>query len=153
MSNISRSNVSIRLFGTELDPEYITQLLGCEPSSAAKTGQKIIKSDGTERIVRKGFWHLDYGESDEILLEEKIKLLFERLTDNLESWQEVTKNLDLADIYCGLFIDKWNEGFTLSQSLLKNISDRNLTIGFDIYSPTDTWYGNNEESETSKESD
>ena len=152
MADISRSTISIRLFGSELNPEKITRLLGCEPSSAAKTGEKIIKRNGKERIVKKGFWRLTYGESDEVILEEKIELLFGKLTTNLDSWSEVTRNLDTADIFCGLFIDNWNEGFTLSQSILKKISDRNLEIGFDIYSPTDTWDEKSEEDELSQES-
>ena len=152
MADISRSTVSIRLFGSELNPDKITQLLGCEPSSAAKTGEKIIERNGQERIVKKGFWHLTYGESDEVILEEKIELLFGKLTTNLDSWREVTRNLDTADIFCGLFIDNWSEGFTLSQSILKKISDRNLEIGFDIYSPTDTWDEKSEEVELSQAS-
>jgi hypothetical protein len=152
MADISRSRVSIRLCGSELNPEKITQLLGCEPTSAAKTGEKIIKRNGQERVVKTGFWHFSYGESDDVIIEEKIELLFGKLTNNLESWQEATKNLDLADIFCGLFIDNWNEGFTLSQSTLRKISERNLKIGFDIYSPTDTWYAEGEENETTEDS-
>jgi hypothetical protein len=147
MSDISRSTVSIRLFGAELNPEQVTQLLGCLPSSAAKTGETIIRSNGKERIVSKGFWLLEHGRTDESGVEEKIEFLLAKLTDNLEAWKSVTKDLDRADIFCGLFIDKLNEGFKLSQSVLKKISDRNLEVSFDIYSPTDGWYGDNEESE------
>ena len=152
MADISRSTVSIRLFGSELNPEKITQLLGCEPSSAAKTGEKIIKRNGREIIAKKGVWLLSYGESDEVLVEEKIELLFGKLTDNLESWQEVTKDLDSADVFCGLFIDNWNEGFTLSPATMRKISERNLEINFDIYSSTETWHEESKESETPEES-
>jgi hypothetical protein len=138
MSDISRSTTSIRLFGAELDPEYVTQRLGYTPSSAAKKGDKLTKPDGKIRIVKMGFWRLWYGESDSVL-EEKIELLLGRLTDNLDAWQEITKDLEVADIFCGLFIDRWNEGFELSPSIMRKISDRNLKIGFDIYSPTDSW--------------
>ncbi len=152
MSEISSSTVTIRLLGAELDPDHVTQLLRGTPSAAAKTGDKIIKPDGRERIVKRGFWRLEYGKRDAMGLEEKIEILLAKLTDNLESWQDVTRNLESADIYCGLFIDNWNEGFTLSSSMIKKISDRNLTIGFDIYSPTDTWFRNDKESERSDES-
>jgi uncharacterized protein DUF4279 len=93
MADISRSTVSIRLFGSELHPEEITQLLGCEPSSAAKTGEKIIKRNGQERIVKKGFWLLDYGESDDVLVENKIEFLFGKLTDNLAHGKKSRKTL------------------------------------------------------------
>lgn len=151
MADISRSTVSIRLFGSELNPEKITQLLGCEPSSSARTGEKIIKRNGQERIVKMGFWLLDYGDSDHVLIEKKIEILLGKLTDNLGSWQVVTKDLDLADVCCGLFIDNWNEGFMLSPITLRKISERNLEIGFDVYSPTDTWYAESEEGETPEE--
>jgi hypothetical protein len=152
MSDISRTTVSIRLFDKELDPEYVTQKLGCKPTAAAKTGEKLVLPSGKERIIKRGYWRLEYGDNEERILEEKIKLLFASMTDDLEAWHEVTRTAQVADIFCGLFIDTWNEGFTLSQSTLRMISERNLKIGFDIYSPTDTWYGENEESEASETS-
>jgi len=151
MADISRSTVSIRLFGSELNPEKITQLLGCEPTSAAKTGEKIIKRNGQERIVKKGFWLLGYGESDDVFVENKIEILFGKLTGNLEAWKEATKNLDLADVFCGLFVDNPNEGFALSPTTLRKISERNLEIDFDIYALTDTWYAESKKSEMQEE--
>jgi hypothetical protein len=148
MSNISRSTVSIRLFGVKLDPEYLTQCLGCSPTSAAKTGEKITKPNGKTRIVKMGFWHLAYGASDAVILEEKIELLFGKLTDNLDVWKEITESAEGADLFCGLFIDRWNEGFILSPSIMRKISDRNLEIDFDIYTPTDSWDSEKEPNES-----
>src|SRR5688572_17571166 len=122
MAQISRTTVSIRFFGKELDHEFVSQQLSCTPSSAARTGEKIITPNGKERIIKRGYWRLEYGDSDEILLEKKIKLLFAKMTDDLGSWQEVTRTADIAEIFCGLFIDTWNEGFTLSPSTLRMIS-------------------------------
>jgi hypothetical protein len=145
MSAINRSTASMRLFGFELDPAYITQVLGCEPSSAARRGDRISKPEKPERIATRGFWHLEYGNADELNIEAKIEVLLEKLTNDLAAWREATKDLDVADIYCGLFLDDVNEGFTLSPSLLKKIADRNLKIGFDIYSSPNSWDDENEE--------
>lgn len=139
MANISRSTVSLRLFGPALDPADLTQRLGCTPSAAAKKGDQITKPNGTTRIVKRGSWRLSDGESDDILLEEKIEFLLQKLTDDLGVWHEITKDLEVADLFCGLFIDHWNEGFTLSPSIIRKIADRGLKINFDIYSPTDSW--------------
>lgn len=147
MSHISRSTVSIRFFGLDLDPEYITQVLGCEPSSGAKRGDRISKPETRERIAQKGFWLLNYGKIDATNIEEKIEVLLDKLTDNLEAWHEVTKDLDVADIYCGLFLENVNEGLLLSPYILKKITDRNLKIGFDIYSALNSWDEENEEDE------
>ena len=150
MPDISRSTVSIRLFGAELDPEYLTQSLGCLPSFAAKKGEQLTKRNGKTRVVKKGFWrlHLNDGEDNTVPLEEKIELLLGRLTDNLDTWQEITKDLQVADIFCGLFIDNWNEGFGLSPAIMKKVSDRNIKIDFDIYSPTNSWYREKEQDES-----
>jgi hypothetical protein len=51
-----------------------------------------------------------------------------------------------------LFIDNWNEGFALSPTTLRKISERNLEIDFDIYSPTDTWSAEDKEGEIPEES-
>jgi hypothetical protein len=51
---------------------------------------------------------------------------------------QATVNIN-ADIFCGLFLNEWNQGFELSSKLLKELSTRNLKIGFDLYSPTDSW--------------
>jgi len=39
-----------------------------------------------------------------------------------------------VDIFCGVFLDDWNRGFDLPPQVLKMLSDRGITIGFDIYS-------------------
>ena len=139
MPNISRSTVSLRLFDKKLDPENLTQLLGCTPSYSASAGETLILPNGKTRLVKIGYWRLEYGDSDAIDLEEKIELLLAKLTDNLDAWQKATKTIKTADLFCGLFLDTWNEGFQLSPNLLRKIAERNLTISFDLYSPTDSW--------------
>ena len=42
-----------------------------------------------------------------------------------------------VDMFFGLFMDAWNEGFDISSNMLKKLSDRNIKISFDIYSSTD----------------
>ncbi|MCB9134366.1 MAG: DUF4279 domain-containing protein [Anaerolineales bacterium] len=138
MSDITRSTVSIRFRGYDLDPLNLSTLLGCSPSSAAKRSEELINSNGDIRVVKKGFWHLSYGDSDAIEIEEKIHLLLGKLTDDLNVWQMITQSVK-ADLFFELFLDGWNEGFELSPATLKKLSDRNLKIGFDIYSPTDSW--------------
>jgi hypothetical protein len=148
MPTISHSTVSIRFLSADLDPQNLTQLLNCIPTSAAKTGEKLKKPNGETRIVRKGFWHLAYGESDSLGVEDKIELLLGKLTNNLDVWQKITESFK-ADMFFGLFLDEINEGFELSPITMKKLSDRNLSIGFDIYSPTTSWYEEDEKNDVS----
>ena len=142
MSEISRSAASIRFYGPDLDPEMLSQLLGASPTRSGRKGEPQSGSDGDDsRTNRTGFWLIDYGEPDETDLEEKVESLLRKLTDNLEIWQEITAAYQV-DVFCGLFLDGWNEGFELSPELMKKLADRGLPIGFDIYSPTDSWENN-----------
>ena len=59
---VDRWKVELRIYGEELDPDRISGLLGCEPSSAARKGAPFPK---------KGRWILeinskDCDESDEV---------------------------------------------------------------------------------------
>ena len=139
MSAISRSTISIRVSGKNIDPNKVSQLLGCLPTLAAMAGDVITKPDGKTRVVKNGFWHLKYGESDAIELEEKIDNLLGKLTNDLIAWETITRDYRV-DIFCGLFCDNWNEGFWLTPKLLRKLGERNIEIGFDIYSPTYSWY-------------
>ncbi len=137
MSAISRSAVSIRIFGKFLDPDQITALLGCSPSTSGKTDEIIFSESGIPRKIRKGFWFIENGESDAVDLEEKINLLLDKLTGNLEVWQQITREYK-ADIFCGLFMNNINEGFTFTPTLMRKLADRNVKIGFDIYTSVNT---------------
>lgn len=70
MSEISRSTISIRIFGKSLNPDWLTAQLGCCPTEAGKTGDMIINKQGINRRVKEGFWRLEYGDSDAVDLEE-----------------------------------------------------------------------------------
>jgi hypothetical protein len=132
MSAISSSTVSLRIFSKHLQPDEITQQLGFPPTEAAKTGEKKAKPKGGTRVIRQGFWFLNYGENDSVLLEDKIVGLLENLTDELDIWKKITDEYT-TDIFCGVFMDNWNEGFGLSPACMKKLAERNLKIGFDIY--------------------
>ena len=83
-------------------------------------------------------WSVGYHESDANDLEKKIKTLLGWFTNDITVWKEISEKFR-GDFFCGLFLDGWNEGFDLSNELLKELYERNLSISFDIYSPTNTW--------------
>ena len=88
--------------------------------------------------MRKGFWHLSTGESAPIDIVEQISHLLSQATSDLHVWKHITTHYQ-ADIFCGLFLDGWNRGFTLPPDLLRKLGERDLAIGFDIYAPVDSW--------------
>ena len=132
MADIARSCISLRIFGTDLDPAILTTRLGCVPTAAARTGDTRTTPHGELRFIREGFWRLDSGEINGGELEVKAAALLSRLTSDLDVWREIAERYRV-DLFCGLFLETWNEGFELSPRLLSMLGERHIAIGFDIY--------------------
>lgn len=132
MANIARSTISLRIFGADLDPIVLTLRLDAIPTAAAKTGDSYNTKPGETRTVREGFWRLDFDDSSSIPLERIVTELLSTLTQDLQIWREISQTYHV-DLFCGLFLETWNEGFTLSPDILKLLAERHIAIGFDIY--------------------
>jgi hypothetical protein len=57
------------------------------------------------------------------------------MSQDLTTWRTLTSRFS-ADVFCGLFMDQSNEGFSLGAETLRMLADRGLEIGFDVYDPT-----------------
>jgi hypothetical protein len=129
MAELDHTIVHIRFSGVNLDPKKVGELLGFIKSKSTRSTVKRLKSG---RVV----WSIELESNENLPLEKKIEALLAEFTNEISVWKQVTENIR-ADIFCGLFLDEWNCGFELTTRLMKELSDRNLKIGFDIYSPTD----------------
>ncbi len=129
MTAIDRSIASLRFVGEDLNPDDLLKSL--EFSSSDELAKPTIKNRGNVTILS-----VSYIESDSSELETKILFILSRFTKNITVWKEISEKCK-GDIFCGLFLDGWNRGFELSRNLLNELSERNLALGFDIYSPTE----------------
>ena len=127
---VDRSKVSLRIFGDNLNPDEISELLKSKPSASWKKGD-VIK--GTT-IARTGRWSLDSNLSDEMDLEEKVWDILKRLSSDEKVWHSITTKHNV-DLFCGVFLETDNRGFGLSVSLMRELSRLGIEIGFDIYGP------------------
>jgi hypothetical protein len=119
--------------GNDLDPAEITFLLGCAPTSSARTGETITNAHGRSRVVRQGFWGLATSRSN-LAIEDHVAVLVAKLTSDLGTWRSLAARYR-AEIFCGLFLNARNRGFELTAQSLRQLADRGITIGFDIYAP------------------
>jgi hypothetical protein len=131
---VDRFRITLRLTGEDLDPDRISALLGCAPTSAHRKGFPIFGREGA-RNAKTGQWHLtidsrDGDEGDDV--EDGIKALLERLPADPALWASLT-SMYKVDIFCGLFLEADNRGFAVSAETSKLLSDRHLDIGFDVY--------------------
>jgi len=138
MGKIEKTSVSLRIQGKTILPDEITNLLGCLPTQAAKTGDSISLSNGRTWLVKVGFWKLDYGVIDEVELHQKIDHLLGRLTSDLNAWDQIAEQ-GTIELFCGLFVGAWNEGLILPTALVQALGERHIQLSFDVYAPVDSW--------------
>lgn len=127
---IDKVTVSLRLFGEDLNPDEVTELLGCDPTSARRKGDVI--PGRYHRMVHKGCWLLKGLPPSAVGLEQQVNDLLNKVTDDLAVWHNLTDRFDV-DIFCGFFLECFNRGFNLPPELMKRLVDRRVRLEFDIY--------------------
>ena len=125
--------------GDDLIPGEVTQLLGCSPTHCQTRGLPVCGDDGRVlRTARSGAWHFtitpeEAGTAD---VEEVVLHLLNRLPSDCAIWQSLGDRFDI-DLFCGLFMESNNRGFGLSPAACRELAERGIEIGFDIYCPHD----------------
>jgi hypothetical protein len=132
---VDRFCITLRIQAEELDPDHVSTLLGCAPTQAERKGVAIHTPAGNTRIPKRGHWSLtieskDCAKSDDV--DDVVRILFARLPSGPQIWDSLTKAYTV-DLFCGLFLASANRGFTISPEVSKLLSDRHVTIGFDVY--------------------
>ena len=130
---VDKATVSLRVFGEDLDPVEVTGLLRCEPTRARRRGD-VSSDNRNQRVAPTGSWLLHGQVSPKADLEQQVRMLLEAVSDDLKVWKDLTSRFKV-DIFCGLFLEEFNHGFELSPEILTALSDRGISIGFDIYGP------------------
>jgi hypothetical protein len=132
---VDRFTVTLRIYGEELDPDYVSALLRCAPTEAERKGAPISHPGGSTRIPKRGRWSLTISsnecrENDDV--EDAVKILFARLPSDPVVWASLTSTY-AVDVFCGLFLASANRGFSISPEVSRILSARQVGIGFDVY--------------------
>jgi hypothetical protein len=137
MAAIDESRACLRLFGDDLDPDEISAILGSAPTKSERKGDVIRnQTTGQSRTVKSGGWRLEAPDARPEDIDGQVERILSRLTSDLEKWRALTLKYQ-ADIFCGLFMREENEGIELSPETLRALGQRGISIGFDIYAPSD----------------
>jgi hypothetical protein len=129
------SAASLRIIGDDLDPEEITRLLGCAPTMAEIKGQLLRgKSIARERIARTGCWSLEAADRAPDDLNSQIMEIVGQLNPDPHVWASLAERFRM-DLFCGLFMAKSGEGFTLSPEALLALGSRRIELGICLYGP------------------
>lgn len=130
---VDRWRITLRVSGEGLDPERVSELLGCQPTEV-RLNRMAKRMDATP-ISMGSQWSVSVNSAEDEDIEDGINALMDRLTDDLEAWAMLTGSFNV-DLFCGLFMAAENRGFGLSPATSKRLADRNLEIGFDVYCST-----------------
>jgi len=131
---VDRFKITLRIRADELDPEEVSGVLGCMPTTVVRKGAEIAAGTGS-RFAKTGQWSLCVKSEDldpDSTFEDALPSFLDRLPSNPELWASLT-NKYKVDIFCGLFLAAANRGFGISAKLSRMLAERNLEIGFDLY--------------------
>ena len=130
--DIDRVTVSLRVVGDDVDPHQVSEMLGVQPTFAARKGDRRLEA-GREIIQRTGVWGFGFGGApEEWTLADAISALIDRLPADLSVWGRLASSHRL-DVFCGLQIGAWNQGFGLPPELLLRLAERRLELSVDVY--------------------
>ena len=135
MPVISYSIVAVIVYGDFFCPQYITHMLGCEPTythSKGKTGRS--EASGSEWVKRNSVWRISAEEREPADLDAQVAEILGKLTHDLSMWEALHKEHEVI-LSVGLFMAKGNEGVSLSVETLMALGQRGIMIEFDIYGP------------------
>jgi len=129
--DVDEVRVSLRVSAPDLDPDAITRIFGVQPTYAARKDHRRL-SGGGYITQRTGIWILTLAESSEWTLGDAIAALLDKLPSQMTVWYEAAKK-GRIDLFCGLHLAAWNRGLELSPELPGRLSERQITLGLDIY--------------------
>ncbi len=135
MAGIGDTRLTLWFLGEDLDPSQLTNLLGWMPKRSWVKGE-IRRSKSGDTVRETGAWLFSVPDREPGDLDGQFKQLFSELSADLEIWRSLASRFE-ADFWCGLFMTKGNEGFTLEPDTLAALSERGLRVHFDIYDPAD----------------
>ena len=128
---VDETSVCLRVFGDDLVPSELSDLLGVQPTKSWRKGD-VFQGKKYDRIQKTGSWHLSTERQADVSLEAQINQLLDQITPDLTIWAQLIGQYDV-DLFCGLWLLRWNREIAFSPQTLLRIAERVLLLDLDIY--------------------
>lgn len=125
---VDESRLTLGIHGDDLNPEEVSRLLGCTPSSSHRRGDPRPSGPPWP----KGAWLLTVEAKSPNGPEELVHLLLARLPADHALWSDLRRRFRLR-LSFGIFTERWNRGFELSAGAIGRIDVLGAGLGIDIY--------------------
>ncbi|WP_037316225.1 DUF4279 domain-containing protein [Ruegeria halocynthiae] len=133
MAELKETAACLQIIGDSLIPELITTALGKPPTSAHHKGDHVPLPKGGYRIARSGSWCIDVQRRKPGDLDGQISEILKGTSLDLEVWKELANQFELR-IFCGIFLQEFNEGLYISAATTKLLGSRCIALDLDVYS-------------------
>ena len=137
MAHLHRAAATLRIVGSELDPDEVSRLLGSAPSQCERAGEEVKSEHGlAPRVARNGVWRLKASVTQPENLDVQVKELLDQLTTDISVWTSLARRYRV-DLFCGWFMKETNEGVDIAPQTLAELGSRGIKLSLDIYSADD----------------
>jgi hypothetical protein len=130
--DVDEVHVTLVFHGDDLDPDEISRLLGCSPTSSHSKGEPRPGLSAKAGPWPAGAWLLTVEGNAPQTTSEVLTDLLRKLPDDETLWLELSKRWRVS-IWLGLFLTQWNRGFELEAPLLERVARMHASLSFDIY--------------------
>lgn len=126
---VDESRATLAIYGDDLDPDTVSDLLGCSPSRAHRKGDRKTV---TSVPFRSGAWLLTVEARSPEGPAEAIVNLLARFPAESGFWQRIIAVYDVS-ICVAIHTSGWNRGFCLPAGLLSRVGQIGVPIDVDLY--------------------
>jgi Domain of unknown function (DUF4279) len=137
MPAIATSSVALRVGAPDFDPDEITEALGVKPTTSFRKGDNVLQSNGRERLRRGSLWILDTPDREPEAINDQILWLLAQTTKDIGKWKSLTEKYKV-DIFCGLFMNVTDEGFSISPIVMDKLAYRGIFLQIRVYAPDES---------------
>lgn len=127
---VDKSSASLCIYGEDLDPDEITNILETKPTKAFRKG---FRQGPRSKPSSHGGWFLEVKGIAPEGPDEILRKLLMRLPVDATIWEKINKKYKTR-ISFGIYMSGWNKGFSLSRAQLSRVSEMGILLDFDIYS-------------------
>jgi Domain of unknown function (DUF4279) len=127
---VDDASVSLDIYGDDLDPDEITQLLGLSPTYSHRRGDRL-RPDG--HSFHAGAW-LHQVKSDDVPGAPELALgyLLDRLPSDASLWARLVQQFEIR-LNFRIGFTGWSKGFVLSAPTIQRAAVLGVRLEFDLY--------------------
>jgi hypothetical protein len=130
----NRYHVWLLIADFECLPDEITQQVGLKPTKTRLKGEyrTVGKKKPVKLFNKENSWILEADLPSTVSVEEQIKEILKQLKPYAQNILSLSKKYSV-ELNCAIYYYEANPGINLDKNLLKEVSQLNLPLNFDVY--------------------